>query len=108
MILETECFSINSDISRRMRVSGVSNSSWESTRTSSVLPVPVGPTKMKEAGCLRGLICTRLRRTAAETAFTASSWPMIFRESTSSRWASLASSFSSTRAAGMPVHSSMT
>ena len=99
--METECFSINSLMSRRIRVSGVSNSSWESTRTSSVLPVPVGPTKMKEAGCRRGLICTRLRRMAAEMADTASSWPMMCRFSTSSRFASFFSSFSWTREAGM-------
>ena len=50
---ETECFSINSDISRRISVSGVSKSCSDSTFTSSVLPTPVGPTKIKEAGRCR-------------------------------------------------------
>ena len=77
MMRETECFSIYSDISRRISVSGVSNSSRASTFTSSVLPTPVGPTKINDAGLRRGLICTRLRRMAAETAATASCWPMI-------------------------------
>ena len=39
---------------QRIRVSGVSKSSWERTFTSSVLPTPVGPTKIKEAGRRRG------------------------------------------------------
>ena len=37
-------------------VSGVSKSSCESTFTSSVLPTPVGPTKINDAGRLRGEI----------------------------------------------------
>ena len=57
---------MNSDISRRINVSGESKSSFARTRTSSVFPVPVGPTKMNDAGRRRGLICTRLRRIAAD------------------------------------------
>ncbi len=77
MMRETLYFSINSLMSKRISVSGLSKSSLESTLASSVLPTPVGPTKIKEAGRRRGLICTLLRRIAAETAETASPCPII-------------------------------
>ena len=101
MIRDTECFSINSDISSRMRVSGELNSSPASTLTSSVLPTPVGPAKMKEAGRRRGLICTRERRTAMDTSETASSCPMIFSFNRLSRLASRLRSLSLILAAGI-------
>ncbi len=77
MSLETVCFSIYSDISSRMRLSTLSNRSDASRLTSSVLPTPVGPTKMKDTGFFLGEIPTRLRRMARETASTASSWPTM-------------------------------
>jgi hypothetical protein len=44
---------------------------------SSVLPVPVGPRKRKEpVGRLGSAMPALLRRTASETAPTASAWPM--------------------------------
>ena len=73
MSLETVCFSIYSDISRRMRESTESNISPARHFTSSVLPTPVGPTKMKETGLFLGEMPTRLRRMARDTASTASS-----------------------------------
>ncbi|MPN53190.1 hypothetical protein SDC9_200854 [bioreactor metagenome] len=73
MILETLCFSINSDISSLINVSGVSNNSFASCLTSSVFPTPVGPTKIKEDGLRLGLICTLPLRMAADTSLMASS-----------------------------------
>ena len=108
MMRLTECFSINSDISKRIKVSGVSNNSCDNSFTNSVFPTPVGPTKINEAGRLLGLICTRLRRIAAETAFTASSCPIILLFSLSSIEASFFNSFSLTLEAGIPVQSSIT
>ena len=108
MIRDTECFSINSDISRRIKLSGALNMSSASCLTSSVLPTPVLPTKMKLTGLCFGEMPTRLRRMAAATASMASSWPMIFFFS---RWSSsLRRLNSSSRIllAGILVHSSMT
>ena len=86
MIRETAYFSINSDISSRIRDSGTLNRSWASCLTSSVLPTPVEPTKMKDTGLCLGLMPTRPRRMAADTARTASSWPMMWAFSRSSSW----------------------
>ena len=52
-------------------VSGVLNRSAARTRTSSVLPTPVGPAKMKETGFRFADTPTRPRRTARQTASTA-------------------------------------
>ena len=76
-----------------------------SARTSSVLPTPVGPRKMKlPMGRLGSLKPARLRRMALETRRTASSWPTTrsFRRSgiCTSFWISP----SIMRATGMPVH----
>ena len=108
MMRETECFSINSDISSRINGSTLLNSSSESTFTSSVLPTPVGPTKINEAGRFFAESRIRLRRTAAATAFTASSCPMIRFLRRLSRSATFCSSLSFTLLAGTPLHSSMT
>ena len=78
MSLATECFSMNSVMSRRISGSLESNSSVASTLTSSVFPTPVGPTKMNDAGRRRGLSCTRVRLIAFASRSTASSCPMIF------------------------------
>ena len=64
MIRETENLSMNSLISRRIRVSGVENRSCASTLTSSVFPTPVGPAKIKETGLRFGDTPVRLRRIA--------------------------------------------
>ena len=71
MIRETECFSINSLISSRIRDSGEENRSAARRLTSSVLPTPVEPTKMKETGLCLADMPTLPRRMAAATADTA-------------------------------------
>ena len=104
----TVCFSIYSLMSMRMSGSGVSNSWFASWRTSSVLPTPVGPTKMKLAGRRLPERSARARFMARATASTASSWPMMRFFSSLSRFKSFANSLCSTFMAGMPVHSSTT
>ena len=99
---------MNSDISRRIRASGVLNRSAASCFTSSVLPTPVGPTKMKLTGLCLGEMPTRFRRTAAATASTAWSWPLMWLLSRSSSWLRRWNSCSRILAAGILVHSSMT
>ena len=73
MMRETANFSMNSDMSRRIRLSGVLKRSAARRLTSSVLPTPVGPTKIKLTGLRLTLRPTRLLRIAAQTASTASS-----------------------------------
>ena len=50
MMRDTENLSMYSLMSSRMKVSGEENRSFASTFTSSVLPTPVGPAKMKDTG----------------------------------------------------------
>ena len=107
MSLDTVCFSINSDISSRIRESTLSNRSLARHFTSSVLPTPVGPTKIKETGFFLGLIPTRLRRIALLTASTASSWPTIWLRSLSERPFSCSYSWALILLAGILVQSSM-
>ncbi|CDC75367.1 uncharacterized protein BN580_01816 [Candidatus Colimorpha enterica] len=71
MILETENFSMNSDISSLISVSGESNSSEARVLTSSVFPTPVGPAKINETGFLFAETPARLRFIALTTASTA-------------------------------------
>ena len=108
MIRLTANFSINSDISKRMRDSGELNISCARRLTSSVFPTPVEPTKMKETGLRLEAMPTRPRRMALATSWTASSWPMIWVLSRSSRWARRSYSCSWIWLAGILVHSSMT
>ena len=108
MIRDTECFSMNSDISKRIRLSGELNRSSASCFTSSVLPTPVLPTKMKLTGLCLGLMPTRFRRMAAETAAMASSWPTTFFFSRSPSSLRRLNSSSRILLAGILVHSSMT
>ena len=83
---ETECFSIYSLMSMRMRLSSSPKSASPSALHSSVLPTPVGPRKMNEPmGRLGSFRPARARRTARATAFTASSWPTTRLCSVSSR-----------------------
>ena len=73
MIFETACFSMYSDISSRISASGESNRSAASVFTSSVLPTPVGPAKMKDTGLRLLETPARPRLIALTTAETASS-----------------------------------
>src|SRR6185369_14000123 len=43
MSFETECFSMNSDMSKRISDFSLPNRNWASARATSVLPTPVGP-----------------------------------------------------------------
>ena len=73
MMRETLNFSMNSDISSRISDSGVLNISAARRFTSSVLPTPVEPTKMKLTGLRLACSPARLRLMAAHTASTAAS-----------------------------------
>ena len=100
----TECFSMYSDMSMRTIASCESNMNSASARASSVLPTPVGPRKRKvPIGRSGSLSPARERRSALETAATASSWPMTRWCRRSSMWTSFATSPSSRRLTGMPV-----
>lgn len=73
----TECFSMYSDMSRRMRLSSLSNRASARALASSVLPTPVGPRNRKlPMGLFTSLMPERARRMASATLVTASSWPM--------------------------------
>ena len=105
MSLDTECFSMYSDMSMRTMLDSSSNMNWAKDLASSVFPTPVGPRKIKLPMGRRGsLKPERERRMASATATTASSWPM-------SRWCRFSSmctrrspSPSKRRPVGMPVH----
>ena len=98
IILETECFSIYSDMSTRIMASSLPNNASASALESSVFPTPVGPRNRKEPiGRFGSLSPTLPRFTARVTALTASSWPITLLWSTFSRFfrrsASLSPSF---------------
>ena len=63
---------------------------------------------MKLTGLCLGEMPTRFRRTAADTAATASSWPMMWLLSRCSSWLSRWNSSSRILEAGILVHSSIT
>ena len=101
----TACFSMYSDMSTRIMALSSSNRYCARARTSSVLPTPVGPRKMKlPMGRLGSLRPARLRRMAFETRRTASSWPTTRSFSRSGMWTSFWISPSIMRVTGMPVH----
>ena len=96
---------MNSDISMRTIASSVSNRNPASALQSSVLPTPVGPRNRKlPFGRLGSESPARERRTALDTAVTASSWPTTRACSASSMRSSLSRSPSSILDTGMPVH----
>src|SRR5579885_1028614 len=77
MSLETECFSMNSDISKRISDFSLPKRNSASARATSVLPTPVGPRKRNEpAGRLGDLRPARERRMARASAEIAFSWLM--------------------------------
>ena len=66
-----------SDMSMRSSAASSSNRNSASALVSSVLPTPVGPRNMNEPiGRCGSCKPARARRTAVETAFTASAWPI--------------------------------
>ncbi len=105
----TEWRSEYSDMS--MRTMARSSSKRKSARllASSVLPTPVGPRKRNEpVGRSGSETPARVRRTASDTARTASVWPMRRAPMCSSMCSSFSDSPSMRRPAGMPVHAEMT
>ena len=94
-----------SDMSMRTIASCESNMYSASARASSVLPTPVGPRNRKvPIGRSGSDSPARERRSAFETASTASSWPTTRWCRRSSIFSSLAISASIRRETGMPVH----
>ena len=96
-----------SDMSIRTIASSVSNMNSASARASSVLPTPVGPEEEEasRSGRSGSWSPARERRSAFETASTASSWPITRSCRRSSMWISFSTSPSSSCETGMPVHS---
>jgi len=91
----------------RTRFFSSSNRLSASVLASSVLPTPVEPTKMNDTGRFLGEMPTRLRRMAAATAATASSWPTMCSLSRDSRLRSCSYSCAWILLAGILVQSSM-
>ena len=90
--------------SRTMRFSS-SNRNSASARAVSVFPTPVGPRKMNEpVGRFGSCRPARARRTALETAASASGCPTTRCPSSSSSFVSRSRSDSSILVTGMPVH----
>src|ERR1035441_10823999 len=77
MSLETECFSMYSDMSNRPRLFSLPNRNAANARATSVLPTPVGPRKRNDpAGRLLDFKPARERRMARANAEMAFSWLM--------------------------------
>ena len=94
-----------SDMSIRTIACSESNMNSASARASSVLPTPVGPRKRKvPIGRFGSCRPARERRSAFETASTASSWPTTRSWRRSSMWISFSTSPSISFETGMPVH----
>src|ERR1700756_2381917 len=77
---DTECFSMNSDISKRISDFSEPNRNCASVRAISVLPTPVGPRKRNDPigrfGDLRPARERRIARAGAETAFPSELTPL--------------------------------
>ena len=102
--LETECFSINSDMSSLIINFSSPNMVSASAFARSVLPTPVGPTNIKEPMGLSGSLSpARARRIALETAETASSCPIMRLWRFSSKCRSFSLSCSVSLITGTPV-----
>ncbi len=96
---------MNSDISTRIMAPSLSNKNSANDLQSSVFPTPVGPRKRNEPlGRLGSANPARERRTALETALTASDWPITRWCNASSMRISLSRSPSSILFTGIPVH----
>ena len=109
IILDTLCFSIYSDISTRIMDSSLPNTASASALETSVFPTPVGPKNRNEPiGRFGSLSPTRPRRTALETADTASSCPITRLCSVSSSFCRRDASLSVRRLTGIFVHPATT
>src|SRR5882724_901169 len=93
-----------SDMSMRIIACSESNMNSASARASSVLPTPVGPRNRNEPiGRSGSASPARERRSAPDTADTASSWPTTRSCRRSSMWTSFSTSPSISRVTGIPV-----
>ena len=93
-----------SDMSMRTIAVSSSNRNAASALVSSVLPTPVGPRNMNEPiGRFGSCRPARARRTAVDTAVTASFWPTTRLASSLSIFSSLSRSPSSILSTGTPV-----
>ena len=102
---ETANFSIYSDISKRIIASSSPNRNVAKLLASSVFPTPVGPKNRKPPIGRCGFPSpVRLRRIACETAFTASSCPIMRSWRCSSICKILSVSLWVKRVTGIPVH----
>ena len=100
----TECFSMYSDMSMRSSADSSSNRYSANALVSSVLPTPVGPRNMNEPiGRWGSCRPARARRTAVDTALTASACPMTRLPSCCSMRSSFSFSPSSILSTGTPV-----
>jgi len=109
MSFETECFSMNSDISKRTSDFSLPNRNSAKARATSVLPTPVGPRNRKEPeGRLGDFKPARERRMARASAEIAFSWLMTRLCSYSSMRRSLVISSSLIDVMGTPVQRATT
>jgi len=100
----TVCFSMYSDMSSRVIAVSSSNRKPASALASSVLPTPVGPRNRNEpVGRFGSFRPARARRTALDTARTASACPTTRSPSLSSMPLRRVRSPSSILSTGMPV-----
>ena len=100
---------MNSLMSIRTIAWSSSNRNAASALVSSVLPTPVGPRNRNDpSGRFGSFSPARARRTAFDTASTASRCPMTRRPSSSSMRSSFSRSPSSIRSTGIPVQRSTT
>ena len=101
---ETECFSMNSLMSSRIKCSSLSNKKPAKALHSSVLPTPVGPkNKNDPVGRFGSDKPERERRIALATAAIASSWPTTRSCSLPSICSNFSRSPCMSLATGMPV-----
>ena len=102
---ETECFSMYSDMSRRIMDFSSSNKNSASARASSVFPTPVGPRKINDPiGRLGSESPARFRRMEFATRSSAESCPITRLRRRDSMVTSFCASPSSNRPTGIPVH----
>src|SRR6516225_10289763 len=100
-----ECFSMYSDMSKRMSAWSLPNRKFARARASSVLPTPVGPRNTKlPTGRFGFFSPARDRRIARESAEIAFSWEMTRLCSASSMCRSLSPSSWLMDVSGTPVH----
>ena len=105
MSLETECFSMNSDMSKRISDFSDPKRNSASRLATSVFPTPVGPRKKKQPTGRNGdFKPARLRRMARASAVMALSWLITRLCSSGSMRNSFCCSSSLMEVTATPVH----